>query len=88
MYLQCDLTTFDLASLGSKFDVIHITPPLEEYQRRASGVVFPWQPLDWDEIMSLKVEEVAAQRSFMFLWCGSSEGLDMGRECLKKWGFR
>jgi len=31
---------------------------------------------------------VAAQRSFIFLWCGNGDGLDKGRECLKKWGFR
>ena len=31
---------------------------------------------------------IAAQRSFIFLWCGSGEGLDKGRECLRKWGFR
>ena len=31
---------------------------------------------------------VASQRSFLFLWCGSADGLDKGRECLKKWGFR
>ena len=24
----------------------------------------------------------------MFLWCGSSEGLDLGRLCLQHWGFR
>lgn len=38
--------------------------------------------------LDLDVGEVAAHRSFVFLWCGSSEGLDMGRNCLKKWGFR
>ena len=30
--------------------------------------------------MSLKIEDVAAQRSFVFLWCGSCEGLDLGRQ--------
>lgn len=38
--------------------------------------------------MNLDIGEVAANRSFVFLWCGSSEGLDMGRFCLRKWGFR
>lgn len=38
--------------------------------------------------MNLNIGAVAAPRSFVFLWCGSSEGLDMGRSCLKKWGFR
>ena len=88
MYLKHDLKTFDLSSPGTKFDVIHITPPLEEYQRRASGITFSWTPWDWDDIMNLKIEDVAAQRSFVFVWCGSGEGLDLGRECLKKWGFR
>lgn len=38
--------------------------------------------------MELDIGEVAANRSFVFLWCGSSDGLDMGRFCLRKWGFR
>ena len=32
------------------------------------------------QIMNLKLEDVGAQRSFVFLWCGSCEGLDLGRE--------
>ena len=50
MYLQCDLATMDLSSLGSKFDVILIDPPMEEYQRRASGIAFSWQPWDFEEV--------------------------------------
>ena len=34
----------------------------------------------WPQIMNLKLEDVGAQRSFLFLWCGSCEGLDLGRE--------
>lgn len=73
MYLQADLKTLDLKSLGTDFDVILIEPPLE---------------LSWDEIQALEINEISAHRSFVFLWCGSSEGLDMGRNCLRKWGFR
>ena len=40
----------DLSSLGSKFDVILIDPPMEEYQRRASGIAFSWQPWDFEEV--------------------------------------
>ena len=29
--------------------------------------------------MKLDVESIAAQRSFVFLWCGSEDGLDQGR---------
>ena len=50
MYLNCDLRTFDLSTLGSKFDVILIDPPLEEYQRRASGINFTWTPWEWEEV--------------------------------------
>lgn len=89
MYLKADLKTFDFGSLGTKFDVILIEPPLEEYFRGAvvaSGA--PKNFWSWDEILALDIAEVAAHRSFIFLWCGSSEGLDIGRNCLRKWGFR
>ncbi|CAF0724857.1 unnamed protein product [Didymodactylos carnosus] len=86
MYMKCDLLNFSLADLDCEFDVILIEPPLQEY-KRTHGVHFDryWS---WDEIMKLDVEAAAAQRSFVFLWCGSAEGLDLGRQCLKKWGFR
>ena len=32
------------------------------------------------QILKLEVEKVAAQRSFLFLWCGSHEGLNEGRK--------
>ncbi|TMW53226.1 hypothetical protein DOY81_001702 [Sarcophaga bullata] len=92
MYLKADLKALDIKTLGTKFDVILIEPPLEEYARAAPSVATvggaPRLFWNWDEILNLDVGEVAAHRSFVFLWCGSSEGLDMGRNCLKKWGFR
>ena len=83
MYLKCDLESFDLKSLDQKFDVILIEPPLEEYARSygVTNIKF-W---DWDKIMALDIAEVSAQRSFVFLWCGSSDGLDLGRLCLQNW---
>ena len=50
MYLQTDLKSFDFSSLGVKFDVLLLEPPLEEYQRRASGVNFSWSPWEWEEV--------------------------------------
>lgn len=38
--------------------------------------------------MDMKLDEIADKRSFIFLWCGSGEGLNKGRECLQRWGFR
>ncbi|KAK3085784.1 hypothetical protein FSP39_008670 [Pinctada imbricata] len=86
MYLQCDLERFDLSELHCKFDVIHIEPPLAEYQR-STGAVFDkyW---DWNEIEGLNIQAIAAQRSFLWIWCGNAEGLERGRQCLKRWGFR
>lgn len=48
MYLCADLRTFDLNELDSKFDVILIEPPLEEYHRM-NGAVFD-QYWSWDEV--------------------------------------
>ncbi|CAH8584658.1 unnamed protein product [Heterobilharzia americana] len=74
MYLCADLRTFDLNELDSKFDVILIEPPLEEYHRM-NGAVFD-QYWSWDEIERLEIEQIAAPR------------LDAARKCLRKWGFR
>ena len=66
MYLKCDLMQYNLRDLNAKFDVILIEPPLEEYQR-SCGVTSSrfWA---WEEIMKLEIEEIAAPRSFVFLW--------------------
>ena len=38
--------------------------------------------------MRLEIPAIAAHRSFIFLWIGTLEGLDKGRQCLAEWGFR
>jgi len=38
--------------------------------------------------MNLKIEAIADTPSFIFLWVGDGVGLEQGRQCLKKWGFR
>ncbi|XP_038061357.1 N6-adenosine-methyltransferase non-catalytic subunit-like [Patiria miniata] len=87
MYRHCDLETFDLAELNHKFDVILVDPPLEEYRHRP-GVMTNQKFWSWDEIMRLEIPAIAAHRSFIFLWIGTLEGLDKGRQCLAEWGFR
>ncbi|KAK0140427.1 N6-adenosine-methyltransferase non-catalytic subunit [Merluccius polli] len=87
MYLQADPEHVDLRDLKCKFDVILLEPPLEEYYRE-SGIPHTERFWTWDDIMKLEIEEISALRSFVFLWCGSGEGLDLGRMCLRKWGFR
>jgi hypothetical protein len=92
MYIKSPLinkknNSFPLMELiGCEFDVILIEPPLHEYQL-TNGVNFS-KYFSWDEIKQIDIGSVASQRSFIFLWCGSGDGLDRGRECLKHWGFR
>ncbi|WAQ96095.1 MET14-like protein [Mya arenaria] len=67
-YMKCDLETFELSELRCQFDVILLEPPLHEYQR-AQGM-----------IEKLDIPSVAAQRSFIWIWCGNAEGLERGRK--------
>lgn len=55
MYLRTDLSRFDLGELQSKFDVILIEPPLEEYCRM-NGTDRHWM---WDEVGSSRSDDVA-----------------------------
>ena len=65
-----------LSTLGStRFDVILIN-------RRPSD--------SWDLTASLPIRHLSADPGFVFLWVGGGdeEGLERGRECFAKWGFR
>ncbi|XAR53637.1 mRNA (2'-O-methyladenosine-N(6)-)-methyltransferase [Bertholletia excelsa] len=90
MYYRCDLHEFELSSefFGTKFDVILVDPPWEEYVHRAPGVTDHMEYWTFEEIMNLKIEAIADVPSFIFLWVGDGVGLEQGRQCLKKWGFR
>lgn len=47
-------------------------------------------PSYWRDTAALPIRQLSADPGFVFLWVGSadSEGLERGRECLAKWGFR
>lgn len=53
MYLKCDLQNFDLKELKTKFDVILVEPPLEEYQRTMGVTNVQFWP--WEQIMNLDI---------------------------------
>jgi len=44
----------------------------------------------WEETAELPIRNLSADPSFVFLWVGKGddEGLEKGRECFAKWGFR
>lgn len=90
MYYKCDLHDQVLSPefFGTKFDVILVDPPWEEYVHRAPGVTDHMEYWTFEEIMNLKIEAIADTPSFVFLWVGDGVGLEQGRQCLKKWGFR
>jgi hypothetical protein len=58
VYLKCDLreTVLSPQLFGTKFDAILIDPPMEEYVRRAPGVLDPEDYWTWEEIRSLRIE--------------------------------
>uniref|UniRef100_A0A0E0MUE0 Methyltransferase-like protein 1 n=2 Tax=Oryza rufipogon TaxID=4529 RepID=A0A0E0MUE0_ORYRU len=90
MYYKCDLRQHVLSPefFGTKFDVILVDPPWEEYVHRAPGITDHIEYWNAEEIMNLKIEAIADTPSFVFLWVGDGVGLEQGRQCLKKWGFR
>ncbi|CAN8246708.1 unnamed protein product [Cochlearia groenlandica] len=90
MYLQGDLHEVELSPelFGTKFDVILVDPPWEEYVHRAPGVSDSMEYWSFEDIINLKIEAIADTPSFLFLWVGDGVGLEQGRQCLKKWGFR
>jgi N6-adenosine-specific RNA methylase IME4 len=65
--------TISTAIGGTRFDVILLRP---------SGT--------WAETADLPIRNLSADPSFVFLWVGKGddEGLEKGRECFAKWGFR
>eukprot|EP00850_Spirogloea_muscicola_P007440 SM000037S13575 [mRNA] locus=s37:866017:869778:+ [translate_table: standard] len=86
MYMRMDLRKQELSPelFGTKFDVILLDPPWEEYVRRAPGVA---DALEWwppEDVLNLKLEAIAYNPSYVFLWVGDAEGLEHGRAYLKK----
>ena len=55
-------------TFGTKFDVVRVDPPWEEYSRRAPGLLKDPEAWAWKEIMALEIENIADNPSFVFLW--------------------
>ncbi|MBA0670515.1 hypothetical protein Goklo_024433 [Gossypium klotzschianum] len=60
MYMKSDLREFELSPdfFGTKFDVILVDPPWEEYVHRAPGVADHIEYWTFEEIMNLKIEVI------------------------------
>jgi len=62
MYLKCDLHNYDLKNLKSKFDVILVEPPLEEYQRTMG--VTNMEFWGWEQVCLTDFSQVAGTSHF------------------------
>ena len=70
LLVQADLLELklNLDTFGTKFDVVLIDPPWEEYVRRAPGAG-PDTAWTWQQIQALEIEAITSIPSFVFLWC-------------------
>ena len=68
-FLQADLKQLPISvdTFGTKFDVVLIDPPWEEYGRRAPGIS-DFESWTWQEIRDLEIERITDPPSFVFLW--------------------
>lgn len=66
---QADLRELPLSTdtFGTKFDVVLVDPPWEEYTRRAPGVG-RGDAWSWQDIKNLEIEKITDTPSFVFLW--------------------
>jgi len=88
--ITADLKTFDLTALGSRFDVILVDPPWQEYSDRVPVSLVPSEDLTpWTqaELLNLRVDLVAENPSFCWIWAANNH-LEDARELLRHWGFR
>lgn len=68
MYFKCDLQEHVLSPefFGTKFDVILVDPPWEEYVHRAPGVTDHMEYWNFEEIQNLKIEVCCLLLSYNF----------------------
>lgn len=68
--VQADLKQLPLTveTFGTKFDVVLIDPPWEEYVRRAPGADAIADSWPWQDIQALDVGNIADSPAFVFLW--------------------
>ncbi|WWD17063.1 hypothetical protein CI109_101500 [Kwoniella shandongensis] len=72
-----------LSSLSpARFDVILINPFAAFPSSSSAGI--------WESTASLQIRQLSSDPGFVFLWVGKGDedGLERGRECFAKWGFR
>lgn len=77
-WIQCDLRTFDLASLG-KFDVVVADPPWDIHMS------LPYGTLSDEQMYALPVPDLQDE-GLLFLWV-TGRAMELGRALLRHWGY-
>jgi hypothetical protein len=63
--------------------------PKYRYCRRSSVTAFDAPDVwSYNDVANLDIEAVAANPSFIWIWCGNSQNVSRGRQLLTKWGYR
>ncbi|KAA8897720.1 hypothetical protein TRICI_006683 [Trichomonascus ciferrii] len=81
-WISCDIRKLDLSVLG-QFAAIIADPPWDIHMN--GHLQLPYGVVTDDEILSFKIEDIQTEGVF-FLWV-TGRALDIGRKCLKKWGY-
>ena len=77
--MMCDLREIELTILG-KFDVVLADPPWDIHME------LPYGTMKDDEMKSLNIGKLQDD-GVIFLWV-TGRAMEVGRECLKEWGYR
>ncbi|KII69994.1 N6-adenosine-methyltransferase 70 kDa subunit [Thelohanellus kitauei] len=77
-WVRCDLRYFDVGILG-KFDIIMADPAWDIHME------LPYGTMSDVEMMNLPVHQLQDE-GFIFLWV-TGRAMELGRECLKRWGY-
>ncbi|KAK8864626.1 hypothetical protein IAR55_001876 [Kwoniella newhampshirensis] len=83
LHLSSSSPTTIISSLSpTRFDVILINPFAAFPSSSPTGM--------WESTAFLPIRQLSSDPGFVFLWVGkgADEGLERGRECFAKWGFR
>ena len=88
MYMHCDLAKYNLKRLKSVFDVILVSAPLHCSYALSDDSDAKFKRWSFDELKLLKIDDISANRGFIFMWCGTSENIEDCRECISHWGYR
>ncbi|CAN6674406.1 N6-adenosine-methyltransferase Ime4p [Trichomonascus vanleenenianus] len=81
-WINCDIRQLDLSILG-QFSVIIADPPWDIHMN--GHLQLPYGVITDEDFMNFKME-VLQEEGLFFLWV-TGRALDVGRQCLKKWGY-